>query len=288
MTSRPRFGTAGNPIGYKGPTEEVPFFLIEKGLDAYEYQAVRGVRIKEEKARILGENAKKCDVLLSLHAPYYINLSSDKKTTYEQSKKRLFDALKAAHWMGARLVVFHPGYYGEKNPEEALKMCIDALKEVLENAEREGITDVLLGPETTGKTSQLGTLEEVINMCEEIPRTVPVIDWAHIHARNQGCIAGREDYEKILSLLEERLGSDVIKNLHCHFTHVAFSESGETEHKTLSDQEYGPKFEPFAEIIVDWELHPVIISESPVLEEDALKMKGIVESLIKARGKAKK
>jgi len=233
MTSRPRFGTAGNPIGYKGPTEEVPFFLIEKGLDAYEYQAVRGVRIKEEKARILGENAKKCDVLLSLHAPYYINLSSDKKTTYEQSKKRLFDALKAAHWMGARLVVFHPGYYGEKNPEEALKMCIDALKEVLENAEREGITDVLLGPETTGKTSQLGTLEEVINMCEEIPRTVPVIDWAHIHARNQGCIAGREDYEKILSLLEES-------------------------------------------------------SESPVLEEDALKMKGIVESLIKARGKAKK
>jgi len=286
MADRVRFGPAGNPLDFKGPTVEAPIYIREEGLDAYEYQAVRGVRIKEEVARELGKNAKENDVYVSLHGPYYINLSSDKKETFRKSKVRLLDSMRAAMWMGAKKVVFHPGYYGEKTPDEALKMCIEAMKEVVEMAKAEGIKGVLLAPETTGKLSQLGSLDEILTMCEEVELACPTIDWAHIHAREQGLIKGRKQYEKILDEIEKRLGSDVLKDLHCHFTKVEFTDKGEKTHRLLSEKEFGPPFEPFAELIVELGLKPVIISESPTLDRDAINMKKIYER-ISRKGKKK-
>lgn len=281
MADRVRFGPAGNPLDFKGPTVEAPIYVKEEGLDAYEYQAVRGVRIKEDVAKELGKNAKENDVYVSLHGPYYINLASDKKDTFRKSKERLLESMRAAVWMGAKKVVFHPGYYGEKSPEEALKMCVEALKEVVELAKCEGIRGVFLAPETTGKLSQLGSLNEILAMCEEVELVYPTIDWAHIHAREQGLIKGKKDYEKILSEIDKRLGSDVLKDLHCHFTKVEFTEKGEKTHRLLSEKEFGPPFEPLAEIIVEWNLKPVIISESPTLDRDAINMKKIYERISK-------
>jgi len=281
MADRVRFGPAGNPLDFKGPTVEAPIYIKEEGLDAYEYQGVRGVRIKEDTARELGKNAKENDVYISLHGPYYINLASDKKETFKKSKERLLDSMRAAMWMGARKVVFHPGYYGEKTPSEALKMCIGALKEVIEKAKAEGIKGVLLAPETTGKISQLGSLNEILTMCEEVEMVCPTIDWAHIHAREQGSIKGKREYEKILYEIEKRLGSAVLKDLHCHFTKVEFTDKGEKTHRLLSEKEFGPPFEPLAEIIVEWDLKPVIISESPTLDRDAINMKKIYERISK-------
>jgi len=288
MADRVRFGPAGNPLDFKGPTIEAPIYVREEGLDAYEYQAVRGVRIKEDAAKELGKNAKENDVYVSLHGPYYINLASDKKETFRKSKERLLESMKAAMWMGAKKVVFHPGYYGEKSAEEALKMCIDALKEVVELAKAEGISGVLLAPETTGKLSQLGSLDEILTMCEEVELVCPTIDWAHIHAREQGIIKGRKEYETMLGEIERRLGTDVLKNLHCHFTKVEFTDKGEKTHRLLSEKEFGPPFEPFAELIVEWDLKPVIISESPTLDRDALNMKKIYERIRKKKTTVKK
>jgi len=281
MADRVRFGPAGNPLDFKGPTIEVPIYIKEEGLDAYEYQGVRGVRIKEDAARELGKNAKENDVYVTLHGPYYINLASDKKETFRKSKERLLESMRTAMWMGARKVIFHPGYYGEKSSDEALKMCIEALKEVVEMAKAEGIKGVLLAPETTGKPSQVGSLNEILTMCEEVELVCPTVDWAHIHAREQGLIKGRKEYEKILSEIEKRLGSDVLRDLHCHFTKVEFTEKGEKTHRLLSEKEFGPPFEPLAEIIVEWDLKPVIISESPTLDRDAINMKKIYERISK-------
>lgn len=285
MADRVRFGPAGNPLDFKGPTVEAPIYVKEEGLDAYEYQAVRGVRIKEDAAKELGKNAEENDVYVSLHGPYYINLASDKKDTFKKSKERLLESMRAAMWMGARKVVFHPGYYGEKTPGEALKMCIEALKEVVEKAKAEGLKGVLLAPETTGKISQLGSLDEILTMCEEVELVCPTIDWAHIHAREQGLIKGRKEYEKILNEIEKRLGSEVLKDLHCHFTKVEFTDKGEKTHRLLSEKEFGPPFEPLAELIVEWDLKPVIISESPTLDRDAINMKKIYERLRKRKTK---
>ncbi|RLF17014.1 MAG: deoxyribonuclease IV [Thermoprotei archaeon] len=277
---RTRFGPAGRPINYKGPTEKIPEYLkTQEGLDAFEYQAVRGVRISKEKAEELGNNAKEFDVLLSLHAPYAINLSSSSEETRKASIERLVLSMQAAQWMGARIVVFHPGYYGKFSKEEALELCITALKEVNERASSLGIKHVFLGPETMGKLSQVGSVEEIITMCENVPNAVPVIDWAHIHARTGGSLRRKDDYLKILDIIEKRLGSDVVSNLHCHFTKVEFTKKGERRHRRLDEEGYGPDFEILATIIVEHGYSFTIISESPVLDKDAIVMKSILERI---------
>jgi len=281
---RTRFGPAGRPINYKGPTENIPEYLrTEEGLDAFEYQAVRGVKISKDKAQILGESAKKFDVLLSLHAPYAINLASSSESTRKASVERLIRSLEAAKWMGARIVVFHPGYYGKFSKEEALKLCIKMLKDARERADSLGFKEVFLGPETMGKLSQVGSLDEIITMCESVPKTLPVIDWAHIHARTKGGLKSKDDYLKVLSTIEDRLGSDVVKTLHCHFTKVEFSDKGERRHRRLDEEGFGPHFEQLATIIVENGYSFTIISESPVLDKDAIVMKRILEQILRTK-----
>ncbi len=280
MSIKLRFGPAGKPIKFKGKSENVPKFLAEIGLNAYEYQAVRGVRINEEKARLLGENAKEFDIKLTLHAPYYINLCSTDESILNASKKRLIDSLRAANWMNAKLVVFHPGYYGKLSSSEALDVCINVLKDVIEIAKSEDLLkNVYLSPETTGKVKQFGDLNEILSLCESLDYVVPTIDWAHIHARGQGIINSKDDYMKILDEIENRLGSKIVNQLHCHFTKVEFGSKGELTHHPLSSTEHGPEFKYLAEIIVENDYKFTIISESPILEEDALLMKSIVEEL---------
>lgn len=276
-----RFGPAGKPLKYKGKSEEVPRFLHELGLNAYEYQAVRGVRISEDKARVLAELALEFDVELSIHAPYYINLCSKKMSVIESSIKRLVDSVRIAKLMNASVVVFHPGYYGGLNSEEALSVCVSSLNRVFEYLENEGFSGVCFSPETTGKVKQFGSLDEILSLCELFENMVPTIDWAHLHARGMGSIRGRDDYLRVLSEIERRLGSDVVRNLHMHFTKVAFSESGEVKHYPLNCDEYGPDFQYLAELIVEHGYCFTIISESPLLEEDALLMKSMVEKLMK-------
>jgi len=281
---RTRFGPAGRPINYKGPTENIPEYLrTEEGLDAFEYQAVRGVKISKDKAQILGESAKKFDVLLSLHAPYAINLASSSESTRKASVERLIRSLEAAKWMGARIVVFHPGYYGKFSKEEALKLCIKMLKDARERADSLGFKEVFLGPETMGKLSQVGSLDEIITMCESVPKTLPVIDWAHIHARTKGGLKSKDDYLKVLNTIESRLGSDVVKTLHCHFTKVEFSDKGERRHRRLDEEGFGPYFEQLATVIVENGYSFTIISESPVLDKDAIVMKRILEQILRTK-----
>ena len=281
MADRPRFGPAGKPVNFGGKTPDVPRYLHEEGLDAFEYQAVRWgdrPRISRRDAEKLRDEARYYDVLLSMHASYYINLCERRKVSV--SIDRLMACLRAASWINAYIVVFHPGYYKGRSPEEALKICIDALKAVEERMNAENIRGVYLGPETTGRSSQLGSLEEVIRICEEIGTARPVIDWAHLHARNgSASIKGKDDYIRILDEIERRLGGDVVKNLHTHFSKIEFTSKGERKHHALSEAGYGPDFRPLAEVIVETGINPVIISESPLLDLDAVRMRSILDEV---------
>lgn len=274
------FGPAGKPIGYRGSMIGVPKFLYELGLNALEYQAVRGVKISEDKAHKLGEEASKYNVLLSLHAPYFINLGSPKETTVQASIKRLIDSVRAAYWMNAYIVVFHPGYYKDTTPEEALKRAIKALREVVEYRRGLGAESVWLGPETTGKITQLGTLEENIAICREIDKCKPVIDWAHLHARSLGSyIVDTSHVIEVIELVERELGTQAVKPLHMHFSRIEYGKGGEREHHTLAEEEYGPDFEIVCKGVVETGIDAVFISESPVLEKDAIAMKNICTKL---------
>ncbi|MBS7635852.1 TIM barrel protein [Candidatus Bathyarchaeota archaeon] len=286
MSGRPRFGPAGVPPSFramKASLMDVPRLLREEGLDAFEYQAVRwGAKpqIRREEAEKLGVKAKENDVLLSLHGSYFINFCGGKETV-EASKERLIACATASRWMGSQIVVFHPGFYGRKPPKEVFKECLEALKDVVERLRVLGIKDVRLGPETMGKPTQFGSLEEILALCEQVEQTQPVIDWAHLHARDRGRFKTVGDFRKVAEEIERRLGTEAVKNMHCHFTKVEFTDKGEKCHHTMDKAGYGPDFEMLAKVIADFRLNPVIISESPVLDVDAVKMRDILRKEMK-------
>lgn len=277
MSRKIKLGTAGNPMDYGGHSTGAPKYVKEEGLMAYEYQGTRGVRISEENAKELGENAEKHDIWITIHGQYWINFASQDKETIEKSKDRLFKAARIGNLMNAHQVVFHPAYYSDRSEEEAMDLVIEGVSEVVERLKDEGI-DILLGPETSGKKSQLGGLDEIIEICQEVPMTSPTVDFAHIHARNGGTLENKNDYLKIFERIEDELGSDSAKNLHTHFTELEFTDKGEKKHLTYGT-DYSPPFKPLAEVLIENDFIPVIISESPIRDKDALKYKEILEGL---------
>lgn len=279
---RLRFGPAGKPVSMKSSDIlKAPEFLYELGLNAMEYQAVRGVRINEEKARRFGEEARKYNILLSLHAPYFINLASNKKSIIEASINRLIESIKASVWMNAYIIVFHPGYYKDApSKKEAVEWVIRNLEPVITYIREHKLRNIWLGPETTGKTTQVGDLEEVIEMAKKLEYVKPVIDWAHLYARYQGkYIVGVNDVINVLDKLEKELGSYVLKPLHTHFSKIEYGKGGEKKHHVLSETSYGPEFHHVCQGLSEVGVEAVVISESPILEQDALVMKKICNEI---------
>ena len=288
MADHYRFGPAGVPPLFRdmgADLQAVPALLREEGLDAFEYQAVRWgqkPQIKQADAEQLRSEAKRNDVLLSLHGSYYINLAGE-KDILEASKRRLITCATAAEWMGAYVVVFHPGFYGKVGKANAFKKCIESLKDVVETMDSLGIRNVKLGPETMGKHVQLGSLDEVLNICTEVDRTQLVIDWSHLHARGMGRFRTELDFRVVIEEIENKLGIEAARNMHCHFTKIEFNEKGERRHHTLDERKYGPNFELLAEVMTEFNLHPVIICETPLLDIDAMKMKNALLEVVKNR-----
>lgn len=288
MADRPRFGPAGIPYGFKvlkKPVSEIPKYLYDSGLDAFEYQAVRWgpkPQMRREEAEKLRKNAVQHDVWLTLHGSYFLNLCGEGEVL-EASKRRLLACVTAADWMGARAVVFHPGYYGKKSPKEALETCVQAMREIVESMRLNGISKVHLAPETSGRLSQLGNLQEILTLCEKVELTEPNIDWSHLHAREGGKLKTKDDFRKVIEEIEKRLGTNVARNLQCHYSHIEFTEKGERRHHIMDEAEYGPDFHPLASLIVELDLKPVIICETPYLDVDAQKMRDILKELKASR-----
>ncbi len=265
-----RFGPAGRPTLYKGKTTQVCDYVKKIGLDAFEYQATYGVRISKQSALELGENAAKNDILVSMHAPYYINLCSQKEETIKKSVERLVQSAKAGEWMNSYRTVFHMGFYTKYSPEEAMAKCKEAIEGLLEKLEALKIKNYTFAPETTGKKSQFGSLDELIEICRSFDNFAPTIDFAHVHARFGGSIKSKEDYAKIFDKIENELG---LKSLHCHFTKIEYTDAGEKKHHILADSNFGPPLTPLLELISENGFNVTLICETPYLDIDALEMK---------------
>jgi len=284
MSERTRFGPAGVPPMFRlmgATTTDVPKLLHEEGLDAFEYQASRWgpkPQIKMQDAQKLGEEARKNDVKLSMHGSYFVNLSG-KREVVEASKRRLIACATAADWMDAYVVVFHTGFYGKFEKDYAFKTCLTALKEVSTEMKSLGLK-VKLGPETMGRKFQVGTLEEIITINQEVEGTQLVIDWGHLHALHLGSLKKVEDFRAIAEKVEEKLGTQTVRSMHCHFSKIEFSSQGEKRHHTLDEEKYGPEFRLLAEVIVDFGLHPTMICESPILDVDARKMQATLKEVV--------
>lgn len=280
-----KFGSAGAPDafyaqGFKSSLD-MPAWLAEMGLTAYEYQCSRGVKIKEEMARQLGERARQHGIALSIHAPYYINLSTEEPDKKLKTKGYILDSLRAARWMGATTVVFHPGGGPGTDRRGTFERAKILFKEVLRDAAEEGLEDILLAPETMGKINQIGSLDEILELCNLGEQVVPCVDFGHLNAVNQGNLKTKEDYARVLDKIADTLGKEALTHLHAHFSPIEFTKAGEKKHWTLKESHlYGPDFTPLAELIWERSMQPVIICESAGTQaEDALVFKRIYENL---------
>jgi deoxyribonuclease-4 len=287
MSEHTRFGPAGVPPMFRlmgATTLDVPKLLHEEGLDAFEYQASRWgpkPQIKQADAEKLGEECRKNDVKLSIHGSYFINLAG-KPEVVAASKQRLLACATAADWMGAYVMVFHAGFYGKFEKSFGFQQCLKELKDVSAQMKSMGLK-VKIGPETMGRKSQVGSIDEIIKISQEVEGTQLVIDWGHLHARNLGTFKKMEDIRAVAEKVEATLGTEALRGMHCHFSAIEFSSQGEKQHHTLDEKRYGPDFQWLAEVIVDFGLHPTMICESPILDVDARKMKETLNKLLMNR-----
>ncbi len=261
-----KFGTAGldenfSLLGYK-KTLEAPLYLEKMGLDAFEYQCGRGVRISEKAAKEFGAACAAKNITLSLHAPCYISMSSVDEQKRLNSINYILDSAMAVKAMGGSRVIFHSGSCAKIPRDTALAKAVDTMKKIMDALDENGLGDITVCPETMGKVNQLGSLQEEIELCKVDERIIPCIDFGHLNARDMGCIKSITDYENIINTVENQLGSYRAKYFHSHFSKIQYTQGGEKCHLTFEDTVYGPDYEPLMEIIARKNLCPTIICES--------------------------
>ena len=270
------FGPGGNSDafaadGYRS-TLDAPNWISSIGLDAYEYEAGNGLSASPSLLSAIGDRARRAGIRMSFHTPYFISLSGIVPEKRLNSIKYIRESLDAAKLLGATTIVVHTGSAAKISRDEAMRLAADTLVRTLSEVDTHGIK---IGLETMGKINQLGTLDEVIELCRIDSALVPVVDFGHLNARNLGgAFNTADDYLRIFDKIDRTLGANIAKNLHCHFSKIEWSTGGEKRHLTFDDKEYGPSFEPLIETIARNSLTPTIICESAGTQsDDAMAMK---------------
>ena len=280
-----KFGPAGNDdafyaAGYKN-SEDMPKFLSEMGLDAYEYQCSRGVKVSDEKAKKIKEAAEKYGIALSVHSPYYISLSTQEEEKKISTIKYITDSMAAAKKMGATRVVVHAGALLGLDREYAVESACNLLKRALDEADKLGLGDITICPETMGKINQLGDSKEIIKMCKVDDRLIPTIDFGHLYCRHIGALKTEDDFARELQMYIDELGYDRMKHFHSHMSQMEYTENGgEKCHVTFADEGYGPDYKAVIRAIKKLKLEPTIICESAGTQSiDSKTMKTYANSL---------
>lgn len=282
------FGPAGNSDSFYeqgfAHSWQMPKWLSDMGLNAYEYQCNKGINLKDETAQEIGNKAKEANIRLSVHAPYYVNLSSTEEVKRDNSVKYIFNTLRVAKIMGANRIVMHPGYVKGTSRKTAIEIAKSTLLEAIQKSDEAGFSDITICPEVLGKNNQLGNLEEVMELCSLDERLIPCLDFAHLHSLTLGGMKTENDFIQVFKEVENHLGNERMRKCHIHFSRVEFGKGGEKKHWTYADTKYGPNFDPLAQAIISLDLEPVIICESRgTMGEDALTLKGIYTRLLQLK-----
>ena len=272
----PLFGPGGNGDEFKRwggkSTLDAPRFLRERGLDAYEYEAGNGLAANDALLTQIGKEAERFGIALSFHAPYFISLSGVVTETRLKSIGYIRQSLDAAALLGAKTIVVHCGSCSKISRVEAMRLSADTLVRTLNEVDTHGVK---IGIETMGKQNQLGTLDEVLELCRIDSALVPVVDFGHLNARDCGGVfVGTDDYLRVFDKIDRAFGAEVATRLHCHFSKIEWTDKGEKKHLTFEDTAYGPAYEPLVEAIIKGGLSPTVICESSGTQsEDAYLMK---------------
>ena len=282
--SRATFGPGGNSEAFKlaggKSTLDAPAWLESIGLDSYEYEAGNGLNASPTMLSAIGKEAKKHNIKMSYHTPYFISLSGIEPEKRLKSIGYIEQSINAAHLLGAEIIVVHTGSAAKISRDEAMRLAADTLIKTISSVDTLGIK---IGLETMGKKNQLGTLDEVLELCRIDSAFVPVVDFGHLNARDCGGVFNDADsYLRVFDIIDRKMGAEVACNLHCHFSKIEWTTSGEKKHLTFADEIYGPPYTPLMEAIAKHSLTPNIISESAGTQsDDALAMKKSYEEFLK-------
>jgi len=271
------FGTGGVPVSAKLRSTEAGIERIaELGLGCMEVEFVQGVRMSPKVAVSVGELAARKKVVLTAHGPYFINLNAVEPEKVHMSKERILQTARIAALFSARSITFHAAFYLKSTPAETYTTVKRHLEEIVNILRNEG-NKVIISPEVTGKPSQFGTLEELLQLSSEIEGVAPCLDFSHWHART-GKANSYQEFLDILDQIEKKLGRRALDNMHIHLSGIAYGKKGEIKHLMLSDSDF--RYAGLLRALKERKAKGVVICESaPYLEQDALLLQQTYQGL---------
>lgn len=280
MMDRIYFGTAGVPHSTPKPsTVNGVQQCKDLGLGAMELEFVQRAQMKPEMRAQVAEAQKTTGILLSAHAPYYVNLNAVEPEKLDASRERILKTAEIANDCGGISVVFHPAFYLKSTPREAFETVRKQIELMIAELDRAN-NPITLRPETMGKPSQFGSLEECVELSKIFPgRVLPCVDFSHLHARVAGALNTYDEFIAELKLVQKQLGENALKQLHCHVSGIEYSGKGERRHLVFSEADFD--YEALMKALVDKGCGGVVICESPSLEEDTLILQKAYDSLMK-------
>ena len=271
------FTTAGQPICTEGAGYERAFEILEElKLDGMELEFVHGVRMSPPNQKLIKELSKTKDMVLTAHGPYYINLNSKEEDKIEASKKRIIDTAKMAESLGAYSITYHAAFYMGMDKEEVYKKIEKSMAEITETLQKEDIK-IWVRPETTGKATQWGDVDEIVKLSKTFEQVLPCVDFSHLHARTNGEYNTYDEFAKVFERIGNEIGQYALENFHAHIAGIEYGEKGEKKHLLLeeSDMNYKDLMKAFKAFNVKG----VVVCESPIMEKDAVLLKTYYESL---------
>lgn len=275
------FGVAGFPpaffeSAYRKKRQNIFEWINNIGLDWVELQNTYGVKMKDAQACLYRQLSQDYNIGISLHAPYYITLASSDEGVVDRSKERILQCFHLAEKIGSRRIIFHPGHFPGKQDQDR-KLALDKIVEGLNSLEPYIPDDIYIYPETAGKKSQIGSVNEIIYICSHVKYARPCIDVAHVHGFENGILRSSEKIYDILDLIETKLGRNYLEETHFHMYPVEIDHNGEKRHKAFDDRievqqldlfqdeisdRYYPLPEHFIHAIKKKNLFPVVICEA--------------------------
>lgn len=270
------FLTAGIPIisekaGYKGAFSA----LKELNLDGMELEFVHGVRISDENKEIV-KNAVKEGFLITAHAPFYINLNSKESEKVEASVGRIIDTALTTSSAGGFSITFHAAFYMGNSPDIVFDRVVKQFEIITESLKKENV-NIFVRPETTGKGTQWGSLEEIVRLSEMFDNVLPCVDFSHIHARTGGEYNTYDEFAQSLEFIGKQLGNFAIENFHAHVAGIAYTSKGERHHLNLEESDFN--YKDLMKALKDFGVKGALVCESPNIEGDAQLMKNYYLSL---------
>lgn len=272
------FSTAGMPLSTgKGSYSRAFEILNEMNLDGMELEFVHGVRMNDETRELVNKSIKEKNLILTAHAPFYVNLNAREEEKVEASVIRVFETAAAARDTGAFSITFHAAYYLGQDKEVVYNQVKTQVAKIIDLMEKENFK-VWIRPETTGKSTQWGDLDEIIRLSNDFEGYVlPCVDFSHLHARSAGEYNTKDEFSYILDSIGNKIGEYALANFHGHLAGIEYTAKGERHHLNLKDSDMN--YIDLLKVMKEFDVKGVLVCESPNIEEDAKLLKETYQTL---------